>query len=118
MTREKLPDRRTGLVRKLIFGGLAWDVHFSITWPRGRVGEIFITPSRSAGAVEACARDGAILVSHCLQRGASIEELAHSITREDDKKPTTIIGAALDLVAAEAKRIAADFGLHGAGLGQ
>ncbi|QAY96688.1 hypothetical protein CWB41_13905 [Methylovirgula ligni] len=118
MTREKLPTRRPGLLRRLIFGGRPWDVQFGITWPRGRVAEIFISSTRSASDIEACARDGAILASRCLQHGDSIEEMAKSITREDDGKPTTIIGAALDLVASEAKKVAADFGLQGGGLGE
>lgn len=112
MNRDVLPNRRPGFIRRMIFGGGVWNVHFSFAWPRLRVTEIFISSEKPDSEAAACARDGAIYISHALQRGASIEELASSATRDPNGKAATVVGAALDLVAAEAEKLATELGLQ------
>ncbi len=112
MNREETQNRRPGFIRLLIFWGVAWDVHFCFTWPRGRVNEILLSIRNGSGSeLDACARDGAAILSNCLQRGASLEELAAAVARDHAGKPASIFGAALDLVLSEQKKLIDHFGL-------
>jgi hypothetical protein len=61
-----------------------------------RVAEIFVTGAKSGSALEAVARDAAIMVSIALQHGAPLKAIQHSITREQDGAPSTVIGAVID----------------------
>jgi hypothetical protein len=68
----------------------------------GELGEIFINvPGRSGSAIEAVARDAAILASICLQYGASAEVIRRALTRNGDGSASGPLGAALDLLARE-----------------
>ena len=62
----------------------------------GRVGEVFITGSKSGSDLEANVRDTAILVSLALQHGVPLATMAAAITREADGSPSTVIGVVLD----------------------
>jgi hypothetical protein len=50
----------------------------------------------SQTAIEAVARDAAIIVSIALQHGADIEVISHALTRDDDGRPASLIGAAVE----------------------
>lgn len=95
--RQVLPNRRPGEQFEIRHGNQ--NTPFTITtgrYPDGRIGEVFITGSKSGTAFEAVARDGAILLSLCLQHGASLETIKHAITREENGEPSTIVGAVVD----------------------
>lgn len=95
--RSVLPNRRSGENFELHHGGQ--NTSFVITtgrYPNGSIGEVFITGSKSGTAFEAVARDGAILLSLCLQHGVPLEIIRHAITREADGAPSTIVGAVVD----------------------
>jgi hypothetical protein len=95
--RNIIPNRRRGENFELRHGGQ--NTPFIITigrYPNGDVGEIFISGSKSGTAFEAVARDGAILLSLCLQFGVSLATIKHAITREGDGSPSTIVGAVVD----------------------
>ena len=57
----------------------------------GKVGEIFVNAARA---------NSAILVSLCLQRGASLAEIRHALKRDARGLAASPIGAALDRVGA------------------
>src|SRR3981081_3589539 len=66
----------------------------------GELAEIFINvPGRSGSAIEAVARDAAILTSICLQHGASMETIRRALTRNSDGSASGPLGAVLDLLA-------------------
>jgi hypothetical protein len=66
----------------------------------GLLAEVFINvPGRSGSAIEAVARDAAILTSLCLQHGASMETIRHALTRNSDGSATGPLGVVLDLLA-------------------
>lgn len=97
MTRELLPARRHAETFEVEAGGYA-STHL-ITLGRyadGRIGEVFINGGKSGELVEAIARDGAVLLSIALQHGASIETISHSITRDNQGHPSSIVGAVVD----------------------
>lgn len=99
MSREPLPPRRASETFELSFGGLA--VPYTITtgfYDDGRIGDIFINGGKSGEAVEAIARDSAVVISMALQHGVPIETIAHAITRNARNEPQTIVGAIIDVL--------------------
>lgn len=101
--REVLPHRREGETFEIAHGGQ--NSVFVITTGRypaeqnHRVGEVFISGSKSGTAFEAVARDGAILLSLALQHGVDLATIKHAITREADGSASTIVGAVVDKLA-------------------
>jgi hypothetical protein len=69
-----------------------------------KIQEIFISQGKTGSDMDAILSDAAILVSRCLQAGMSLAELGESIGRLGDDfeggtamRPSTFIGAAIDL---------------------
>lgn len=59
--------------------------------------EVFINLNKQSGSeLEAIARDGAILVSICLQHGCPLDVIQKAISRTVAGEPRTVIGAAVD----------------------
>ncbi len=110
--RRRFPNRRSGYVAHMRHRQINYQIGFAFfgfaTWDLGEVGEIFISSDKPGSNAEECARDGAILASHALQRGATITQLAASVTRGDNGEASTLIGAAIDLVARESRCIKAE----------
>jgi hypothetical protein len=97
MTRQLLPQRRRAETFDLSYGGMAHA--FAVTlgfYDDGALGEVFISGAKSGEAVEAIARDGAVLMSLALQHGANLETLASAITRDGQGAPSSVIGAVID----------------------
>jgi hypothetical protein len=116
MTRIRPPDRRSGETFEIVHDGMKYSVMV------GRVGaiheieqdglrftvgigdvhgapiEVFVAAEKTASALEALARDGAILISFALQYGASLDELRSAVTRGELDLPATVIGAVLDAI--------------------
>jgi len=95
--RNVLPNRRSGENFELRHGGK--NTSFVITlgrYPDGRVGEVFISGAKAGSEVDAVARDGAILLSLCMQFGVPLETIKHAVTREPDGSASTIVGAVVD----------------------
>lgn len=99
MTRHRLNNRRPGLTFTLPhpgdFSSLTYDVMVGFD-TSDQVKEVFISCSKITTAMDIAARDTATLISIALQHGASIEELANAMTRDDQGEPQGIAGAALD----------------------
>lgn len=98
--REKMPMRR-GLVRvETYFEPADYTIDYSGD-DAGRVLEVFITTRKAGTPIESAARDAAIAISHALQRGAALDELRASMTRDGQGAPLSIAGHALDMIAAD-----------------
>jgi hypothetical protein len=97
MQRHRLPDRRCGETIEFCH-----DFHrYTLTvghYRDGRIGEVFLNAHKSGGALEAVARDAAIIVSIALQHGADLNTIRRAVTREHNGAPATLIGAALDAI--------------------
>src|SRR3954468_22097592 len=103
--REQLPLRRFAEMFELRHGGKAAVFHVTVgRYDDGRIGEVFITGSKSGTEVEAIARDGAVLVSIALQYHVPLEVMAAAITREGDGSVSTVIGRVLDNLLSEGER--------------
>lgn len=103
--RERLPNRRSHHISEFTHGSVRFRLGVG-TFADSRPAEIFLSSSKPGSETEAIARDGAILVSLCLQHGVSVETIAHTLTRGDDGTAATAVGKAIDalLVEGEAGR--------------
>jgi hypothetical protein len=95
--REQLSARRFSEMFELRHGGKRAVFHVTLgRYDDGRIGEVFITGSKSGSDLEANVRDTAILVSLALQHGVPLATMAAAITREGDGSASTVIGVVLD----------------------
>jgi hypothetical protein len=72
-------------------------------YPDGRIAEIFLSSHKPGSPIEAIARDAAVTVSIALQFGAELETIRAALTKDHDGAPATLLGAALDALAAAAR---------------
>jgi hypothetical protein len=102
--RENLRPRRQNITSTIDFAG----EHYHVTqgfYETGKPGEIFINRLRDKTAaklgdhLDATCRDSAILMSLLLQYGADLAELKHSVTRDEEGLPMSIIGRIIDDMA-------------------
>jgi ribonucleoside-diphosphate reductase alpha chain len=103
--RNVLPQRRFSETFELSHGKVSYRVsvgYFEGGFWSGWPAEVFISAPKSGSEVEAIARDAAVLVSIALQHGVPLDVMAHSITRDSDGRPSTIMGAVLDELAQQA----------------
>ena len=97
MIRARLPNRRYCETIKLAHGGQHAAYHVTVGHDTdGAIGEIFISTNKVGTAIEALARDIAILMSLALQHGCQLAIMRDALTREADGTPSTIAGAVAD----------------------
>jgi hypothetical protein len=107
MPRESLPNHRNSINFTIRFEGEQYGVTTGF-YPDGRIGEIFInrikdkTAAKLGQQLDAVCRDSAILLSLLLQYGVDLPNLKHSITRDDDSTPMSIVGTIIDSIEATA----------------
>ena len=66
------------------------------------IGEIFISGAKAGSDMDALCRDAAILLSLAIQHGVSLDLIKRAITREANGDASTIIGAVVDKLVADA----------------
>ena len=102
--RRRLPQRRFQELLDFEHAGYRYTAGLGF-FETGGLAEIFINVSgRSGSAIEAVARDAAILTSICLQYGASAETIRHALTRNSDGSAGGPLGVVLDLLASASDR--------------
>jgi hypothetical protein len=70
----------------------------------GPIVEVFLNARKVNSALDTLASDGAILLSLLIQHGVSMEEVAHSMKRNPDGSPSSILGlAAAEIVRASGR---------------
>jgi hypothetical protein len=97
--RKTLPNRRRAETVKFEHAGSSFTMTVGY-YPNGQVGEIFVNAARANSALDAFISDAAILVSLCLQRGASLAEIRHALKRDSRGLAASPIGAAVDRIGA------------------
>jgi hypothetical protein len=98
IARQRLPNRRRCESFEFRHAGLDFTATVGFYWD-GRLAEIFLSSRKPGTAIEATARDAAIVVSIALQFGAPIETIRAALTKDHDGSPATLLGAALDKLA-------------------
>jgi hypothetical protein len=95
--RNRLPNRRSAISLCFERDGARFEMTAGF-YPDGRPGEIFLNADRANSLLDFLMSDAAILASIAMQYGASLDELRHALKRDSLGKPSSPIGAALDLV--------------------
>lgn len=98
MSRERLRNRRASSVFELEVAGLHYTASIS-RFPDGRVAEIFLQNHKAGSASNSNARDAAVAASLALQFGCPLDVLRRALLRDAAGRPSTPLGAALDVIA-------------------
>jgi hypothetical protein len=97
--RRRLPNRREHTIVKFAtsdgFMYTAGLGHFD----HGDLAEIFLNADKIGTAIEAAARDSAVLASLALQHGVPLETIRRALTRNTDGSASGALGTLLDLLA-------------------
>ncbi len=98
--RERLRNRRYSESFGFECNGLRYTA--TASWfDDGRLGEVFVGNHKCDSHADACAKDAAILASLALQHGVPLAIIRKALLRDLHGRPSTPIGIALDLLAAE-----------------
>jgi ribonucleoside-diphosphate reductase alpha chain len=97
--RRRLPDRRECERFAFEHPPLSRIVYCADIgrYPDGRPAEIFLTTNKASSAIDAAARDVALLCSLLLQYGCPAETIRSSLTLDNDGQPVSPLGVALAL---------------------
>lgn len=98
--RERLLNRRRSELFSFVHDGFRFSASVS-RFSDGRVAEIFISADKTGAAIEALARDAAILLSLLFQHGADPVAITHALTKNDAGGAASLIGAAAAALAQE-----------------
>jgi hypothetical protein len=106
MTRRILPQRRPVRTFDLVHRTETAEQSYQISVgyfcdDELTPGEVFINGAKIGSAVEAIARDAAILLSILMQHGVDVCILRGALTREASGAPASIIGAVVDKLLEE-----------------
>ena len=96
MPRESLPNRRRAVTFDIETGAGAYSVGIGL-YDDDRLGEVFISGSKTGSDMDGLLADVGVLLSRSLQHGDSVEALARGMSRlGDGTTPASVIGAVLD----------------------
>jgi hypothetical protein len=101
--RRRLPNRRSALALRFEHRGIGYRAHIGF-FGNGEAAELFIDCAKQNSAIDSFAADAAILASLLLQHGASLDEIGHSLKRNPDGTPASVIGQAVDVMLNEVAR--------------
>jgi hypothetical protein len=101
--RERLPNRRLAESFNVECCGLAYVATVG-RFRDGRLAEIFLTNHKNGSHADACARDSAIVCSLALQHGVPLPVIMKALLRDEQGRPSTPLGAALDLIVTDGGR--------------
>ena len=96
--RRRLPNRRRSETIEFERDGSSFRITVGY-FANNHVGEVFMNADRVNSSLDALISDSAIIVSLCLQWGASLQEIAHALKRDSQGRAASPIGAALDRIA-------------------
>ena len=96
--RARLPNRRLAESFELEVAGLRYTATIG-RFPDGAIGEIFLQNHKPGSQSDSNARDAAVAASLALQHGCPLETLQHALLRDPQGRPSTPLGAAIDIIA-------------------
>ena len=104
--RSRPPYRRNAIGFEFSHDGQSYRAHVG-QFANGRLNELFLDSIKKPNsAVDAFASDASILISLLLQHSATVAEIGHALRRKPDGAPASLIGAAVDQLAALDKFLA------------
>jgi hypothetical protein len=93
--RRILPQRRANETFEIVHE----RIRFAVTvghYDSGEPGEVFISCAKGGSAMDAVARDGAVLLSLAIQHGVPLTTIKNAITRKSNGNADTILGRVVD----------------------
>jgi hypothetical protein len=99
--RERLPNRRQHvLINFTTVDGFRYTAGLGF-FDDGRLAEIFLSAEKIGTAIEAAARDSAVVASLALQHGVPPEIIQHALSRNGNDEASGALGTLLDLLGEE-----------------
>ena len=95
--RRRLPDRRLAESFDIEVAGLSYTCTVG-RFADGQIGELFLQNHKPGSQSDVNARDAAVAASLALQFGCPLEILRRALLRDSQGRPSTPLGAALDLI--------------------
>lgn len=103
MSRLAFPSRRAAETFEVFHAGQKYFVSIGRYPgrhdPEGPIGEVFVQAKRTSSEIEAVGRDTAIMISRQMQAGASVNDIRHSLTRDESGQAASLVGTILDTIA-------------------
>lgn len=90
MTRDPIKPRRESRTCDMVFKDDRVELRFSATYSwdaHARVREVFCQPFKVGAGLQDLIKQSCIVLSHCLQRGATMDEIARSLGEDETAKP-------------------------------
>jgi hypothetical protein len=100
-SRARLPNRRASESIGFVCGGFKFVATVS-RFDNGQIAEIFLTNAKCGSDSDVSARDAAVVASIAFQYGVPLDVIRKALMRDSQDRPNGPLGAALDLLAAEA----------------
>src|ERR1700731_1192855 len=97
MIRRRLPNRRMAETFQFEVAGLKYTCTFG-KYPDGRLAEVFLTNHKAGSQSDSNARDAAVAASLAFQFGCPLQTLRRALLRDGQGRPSTPLGAALDII--------------------
>jgi hypothetical protein len=101
MMRQRLSNRRAFETFVFECNDLRYVATIS-RFPNGELAEIFINNAKAGSHSDSAAKDSAVVCSIALQHGVPIEIIRKALLRDSHGRPSSPLGAALDLFAERA----------------
>lgn len=98
--RSRLPNRRFAETFALEHGGMRFVTTIGF-YPDGLPGEVFVHGIKTGSHLDALLDDACIVASRLIQHGVDVRDLAKSMSRLGNDECASIIGAVIDIVAAQ-----------------
>ena len=99
MSRRILPARRGSTTFTMLWQGTKFEVSLGTFPDDGCAAEVFISATKPGSQVQSIGRDAAILLSLALQHGVPLGLIRHAISRDEQERPQSIVGAVVDAFA-------------------
>ena len=99
--RRRLPNRRGSESFAFECNGLRYCATISFHPGSQELAEIFIGNAKIGSDSDAAAKDSAIVCSLALQHGVAVDVIRRALLRDSQGRPSSPLGAALDIVAKE-----------------
>lgn len=96
--RHRLPNRRRHEIIDFDHAGHRFTAGMG-RFADGSLAEVFLSSTKTGTAIEAWARDSAIVASLALQHGVDADTIRHALSRDADRAAATPLAVLLDLVS-------------------
>lgn len=103
--RRSLPNRRHNNTFPLQTAEMSKPMLVTVGYfDDGAPAEVFVSDVKAGTAMDALARDAAVILSIAMQHRVPLETLQKAVTRNSDDTPSSVLGQLIDMLVAEQPR--------------